>query len=325
MKNKIIEFLKNNQDKYVSGEEISNILGVTRAAVWKHIKSLKDMGYNIESAPKKGYKLVMSPDILTYNEIKEYLKTEFVGRDIYYFDELDSTNSYAKSIAEQLEGEGQVVITEKQVNGRGRLGRQWVSQNNKGIWMSIILKPKIDIYDVSKITQVAAASVNKAINDLDVNSLIKWPNDIIIDNKKVCGILTEMNSEINIINYIVVGIGINVNHNKSDFSEEIKDVATSVKIHNNCNNVKRNELVARILNYFEDYYNEFVSGNFNVSLNICKENSYVLNKYINIIKNDKITVAKAIDINDNGELVVEYNDGNIGTILSGEVSVRLKK
>lgn len=323
MKNKVIEFLKNNQDNYVSGEEISKMLGVTRAAVWKHIKSLKDMGYNIESASKKGYKLVMSPDILTYNEIKEYLDTDFVGRNIYHFDELDSTNSYAKSVAEQLEGEGHVIITEKQINGRGRLGRQWISQNNKGIWMSIILKPKIDIYDVSKITQVAAASVNKAINNLDIHSLIKWPNDIIINNKKVCGILTEMNSEINIINYIIVGIGINVNHDDGDFSEEIKDIATSLKIQTH-NKIKRNELVAKILNYFEEYYKEFVQGNFGVTLNMCRENSYVLHKYINIIRNGSITVAKAIDINDNGELVVEYNDGNVDTVLSGEVSVRLK-
>ncbi|QSX07022.1 biotin--[acetyl-CoA-carboxylase] ligase [Sedimentibacter sp. zth1] len=324
MKDKIIDLLKNSNNEFVSGEEISKHLGVTRAAIWKHINALKESGYKIESVSKKGYRLIGCPDILTYEEIKEHLTTKFIGRNIIHFDNLDSTNTYAKSIADTLVGEGHAIITEKQLNGRGRLGRQWISQNSKGIWMSLILRPELDIFEVSKVTQVAAAAVNMAFRDIGVESKIKWPNDIIINDKKVCGILTEMNSEINIINYIVVGIGINVNNDLDDFSSEISDIATSIKIESK-KYIKRNELVAKIFNNFEILYNDFVDKKFSTALNICKDNSYVLNKDINIIKNGEVTSAKAIDINERGELVVKYENGSIDKVLSGEVSVRIKK
>lgn len=323
MKDKIIEFLKDNNNEFVSGEEISKRLGVTRAAVWKHINSLKESGYNIESVSKKGYRLTFCPDVLTYEEIKDHLNTEFMGRNIIHFDELDSTNSYAKKIADTLDGEGHVVITEKQLMGRGRMGRQWSSQNNSGIWMSIILRPRISIFEVSKITQVAAAAVNLAFLNLGIESKIKWPNDIIINDKKVCGILTEMNSEINVINYVVVGIGINVNNSVNDFSDELKDIATSIKIETE-KEVKRKILLAEILNNFENLYNDLNNNNFNSSLEICKKNSYVIGKDVNLIKNQVITEAVVIDLNEEGELVVKYNNGEIDKIISGEVSVRIK-
>lgn len=323
MKDKIISLLKKHINQFISGEEISKKIGISRAAIWKHINSLKQQGYNIESVSKKGYKLTVCPDILTYEEIKSYLNTEFIGRNILHFDELDSTNTYAKSVADNLEGESYVVITEKQNNGRGRLGRQFMSQNNNGIWMSLILRPKLDMYEVSKITQVVAAAINSALNELNIKSMIKWPNDIIINDKKICGILTEMNSEINIINYIIVGIGINVNNDKEDFPDEIRGIASSLKIETG-KEVKRNELLAKIFNNFEYLYKKFINGDFKSTLDICRKNSYVLGKKINVIKNSNIIEANAIDIDDNGELIVQYKDNKIEKVLSGEVSVRLK-
>ncbi len=324
MKHKIIDFLKENDNEFVSGEQISKKLGITRAAVWKHINSLKENGYNVESASKKGYKLIMCPDILSYDELKNHLNTEFIGRNIIHFNELDSTNSYAKSISDKLEGEGHVVITEKQLSGRGRLGRQWISQNNKGIWMSIILRPKISIFEVSKITQVAAAAVNLAFSSQGIDTQIKWPNDLIINDKKICGILTEMSSEINAINYVVVGIGINVNNDTDDFSDELKNTATSIKIETN-KELKRNILASEILNNFEKLYIELNNNNFSKSLDICRKNSYVIGKEINLIKNQEVKEAKAIDINNEGELVVRYENGETDNIISGEISVRLRK
>lgn len=324
MKDKIIDFLKENSNEFVSGEELSKKLGVTRAAVWKHINSLKESGYNIESVSKKGYKLTLCPDILTYEEVKNHLNTEFIGRNIIHFDELDSTNSYAKKVAETLDGEGHVVITEKQLSGRGRMGRPWSSQNNNGIWMSIILKPKVSIFEVSKITQVAAAAVNLAFAKLGVHTKIKWPNDLIINDKKVCGILTEMNSEINVINHVVVGIGINVNNDKDDFCDELKDIATSIKIETS-KELKRNILLAEILNNFESLYKDLNNNDFSRSLDICRKNSYVIGKEINLIKNQEVKEAKAIDINNDGELVVKYKSGEIEKIISGEISVRIRK
>ena len=324
MKDKIIDFLKENDNEFVSGEDISKKLGVTRAAVWKHINSLKLSGYNIESVSKKGYRLKLCPDILTNEEIKTYLNTKFIGRNIIHFDELDSTNSYAKKIADTLVGEGHVVITEKQLSGRGRMGRQWSSQNSNGIWMSIILRPRVSIFEVSKITQVAAAAVNMALNNLGVETKIKWPNDLLINDKKICGILTEMNSEINVINYVVVGIGINVNNNKEDFSIDLKNIATSIKIETS-KELKRNVLVAEILNNFEKLYEELNNNDFSRSLDICKKNSYVIGKEINLIKNQEVTNARAIDINNDGELGVEYTNGDRENIISGEISVRIRK
>ena len=212
----------------------------------------------------------INQDILNYEKLKDYLNTEFIGKKIFHFDELESTNTYAKSIAAQLDGEGQVVITEKQLNGRGRLGRQWVSQNSNGIWMSIILKPKISIDQLSKITQVAAAATNLGLLSHGVKTHIKWPNDIIINDKKICGILVEMNSEKNIsdnisgdskINYVIVGIGINVNSNTEDFPEELRNTATSIKIETN-KEFKRNIIAAEILNYFEKLYIDIKNNDF---------------------------------------------------------------
>ena len=275
--------------------------------------------------------MTTNQDKLNYNNLTDYLKTEFIGRNVIHFDELDSTNSYAKSIANDLVGEGQVVITEKQLNGRGRLGRQWVSQNNKGIWMSIILKPQISINEVSKITQVAAAAINLALLSHEVNSKIKWPNDIIINDKKTCGILVEMNSENNTnnledskINYVIVGIGINVNNDKEDFPEELSDIATSIKIESK-KEINRSTLVAEVLNNFENLYKSLINHDFSKSLDICKNNSYIIGKEINLIKNQELIQAKAIDINDEGELIVMYNNGEIDNIISGEISVRIRK
>ena len=277
--------------------------------------------------------MTINQDILNYDELKDYLNTEFIGRNIIHFDELNSTNTYAKSIASDFDGEGQIVITEKQLSGRGRLGRQWVSQNNKGIWMSIILKPKINIAEVSKITQVAAAAINLGLSFYGVKTEIKWPNDIIINNKKICGILVEMNSEKNIstnisedskINYVVVGIGINVNNDIGGFPEELRETATSIKIETN-KEFKRNILVAEILNNFEKLYIALNNNDFSKSLDICRKNSYVIGKEINLIKNQEIKEAKALNINDDGELIVMYKDGKTDNIISGEISVRIRK
>lgn len=274
----------------------------------------------------------INQDILNYEELKKYLETEFVGRNIIHFDELDSTNTYAKIIANKLDGEGHIVITEKQLNGRGRLGRQWVSQNNKGIWMSIILKPMINIAEISKITQVAAAAINLGLSSHGIKTEIKWPNDIIINNKKICGILVEMNSENNIsntvggskINYVIVGIGINVNNDIDDFPEELREIATSIKVEVNKEFI-RSVLVAEILNNFEKLYIGLNNNDFSKSLEICRKNSYVIGKEINLIKNQEMKEATALNINDEGELIVMYKNGKVDNIISGEISVRLRK
>ncbi|WP_353095758.1 biotin--[acetyl-CoA-carboxylase] ligase [Tissierella praeacuta] len=320
MKNKILEILK-NKDDFISGEEISKEFHMTRAAIWKYMNMLKEDGYIIESVPRKGYKIISLPDILTYEEIKKYLDTEFIGRNIYYFDSINSTNKKAKEMALE-EKEGTVVVAEEQISGKGRLGRQWISPKGKGIWMSIILKPKCEPMTVAKITLLGAAAVHKALSNMNIKSQIKWPNDILINGKKICGILTEMSAELNMINYVVMGIGINANLSEEDIPEDLKDKGTSIKISEG-KKIDRKELLANIVNEFEKFYIEFRDNNtISIAIDICKENSALIGREIRVIKGREIKLGKAVNINEEGELVVEFEDGVIANLYSGEVSVR---
>ncbi|MBU3175468.1 biotin--[acetyl-CoA-carboxylase] ligase [Clostridium estertheticum] len=322
MKEKILELLKASGNDFVSGQKISEVLGVSRAAIWKHIKVIKEDGYEVEAISRKGYRIISSPDILTFEEIKNYLNTECIGKNIIYCNSIGSTNTKAKELAEMGEGHGTVIISEEQTLGRGRLGRNFLSPKYKGIWMSIILRPNILTENISKITLLGAAAVQKAIMKMGVKTSIKWPNDIILNSKKVCGILTEMSGEIDHVNYLVMGIGINVNLEKEDITTDLKDVATSIKIESG-NLMDRKLLLASILNIFEELYSDFVENDsIKETLEICRKNSVLIGKEIQLINRGKVTIAKAIDISDKGELVVENSSGNVEHIVSGEVSIR---
>lgn len=320
MRKEILKYLKEKENEFISGEDISNRLSITRASVWKHIKALKEEGYEIDSISRRGYRLVNSPDILTYEEVEPLLTTKEIGRKIIYYKTIDSTNSECKRISGE-EKEGTVIISEEQSKGRGRLGRAWVSPSYKGIFMSILLKPDIDMAEAPKITGIGAAAVFSGLKEMGIDSKIKWPNDLTINGKKICGILTEMSGEINKINYIVLGIGINVNLESEDIPTELIEVATSIKIEEGIN-IKRKTLLAYILNKFEELYEEFLSGNNSKTVNICRENSTIIGKEINVIKNGDLIRAKALDIDEEGALIVKYENGNIAKVISGEVSIR---
>lgn len=322
MKEQIINLLKESENTFVSGQKISESLGVSRAAIWKYINSIKEDGYEIESVSRKGYKLVSSPDVLTYEEIKNNLNTKYIGNNIIYFDSIDSTNNEAKKWAREGTKEGTVVIAEEQTMGRGRLGRNWTSPKYKGIWMSIILRPDIAPMKVSKITQIGAAAVTMAAEEMGIDTFIKWPNDIIMNGKKVCGILTEMSGELTKVNYVIMGIGINVNIEKEEFPEEIQIVASSLKIEKG-QYIKRKELVSKVLNNFENLYNEFINeGKIDKSIEICRKKSILIGKQVRIIEREKETKAKALDLSKDGKLIVQYGDGKVEEIISGEISVR---
>jgi BirA family transcriptional regulator, biotin operon repressor / biotin---[acetyl-CoA-carboxylase] ligase len=322
MKEKIINLLKENENNFISGEKISESLGVTRAAVWKYIKTLKEEGYEIESVSRKGYRLISSPDLLTYEELSPILNNKIIGKSIIYLDSVDSTNTYAKRLAAEGAEEGTVVISEEQTSGRGRLGREWISPKYKGIWMSIILRPDMEPMSVPGITQVAAAAVSKALRSLGVKAYIKWPNDIILNYKKICGILTEMSGEINKVNYVIVGIGINVNTEEWEFPEEVKDTATSLKIEQGVG-IERKRLAAKILDDFKELYEEIVMKNsIKTSIEICRKYSILIDKEVKIINRGNEAIAKAIGLSEDGKLIVKYKDGKIDEIISGEVSIR---
>jgi BirA family biotin operon repressor/biotin-[acetyl-CoA-carboxylase] ligase len=322
MKDKILHLLKENEGNFISGQAISESLGVSRTAIWKYINVLKKDGYNIYSISKKGYNLISSPDLLSFEEISEKLNTKYIGRNVFYFHTLDSTNVKAKELALKDAPEGTIIISEEQTSGKGRLGRIWVSPKYKGIWISIILKPDIDPLRVPRITQIGAAAVIKTCEAFNIKAHVKWPNDIVLNNKKICGILTEMSGELNKVNYVVMGIGINANIDKEDFSDELKSKATSISIETG-KNIKRKEFVSILLNKFEELYEEFVKeDSIKTSVSICKENSILMGKEIKIINRDKETLAKAVDLDESGQLIVQLENGSIHKIFSGEVSIR---
>ncbi|NMM64848.1 biotin--[acetyl-CoA-carboxylase] ligase [Clostridium sp. P21] len=322
MKNRILHLLKENEGNFISGQIISEKLGVSRTAIWKYINTLRNEGYHIDSISNKGYNLTFSPDLLSFEEINENLTTKYIGRNLFYFESLDSTNTKAKELALKDASHGTIIISEEQTAGKGRLGRFFLSPKYKGIWISIILRPDIDPLKVPKITQIGAAAVVKACEAFNINVNVKWPNDIILNNKKVCGILTEMSGELNKVNYVVMGIGVNANIDENDFPEELKNKATSISIETK-NYIKRKEFVGILLNNFEKLYEEFVEeDNIKTSINICRKNSILIGKEIKIINRNKETLAKALDLDENGELIVELKDGNIYKVVSGEVSIR---
>ncbi len=322
MKGKILKLLKERRNEFVSGQKISEELGVSRAAIWKYINIIKEEGYEIEAISRKGYRIISSPDILTFEEIKDHLSTQYIGKNIIHYDSIGSTNSKAKELAESGEEHGTVIIGEQQTMGRGRLGRNWISPKYKGIWMSIILRPNIVTENISLVTLIGAAAVQKAIMEMGIKTSIKWPNDIVLNNRKVCGILTEMSGEIDHVNYLVMGIGINANLEHGDIPSDLKNVATSLKIESG-KYINRKHLIANVLNNFEKLYKDFVDyGNATETIEICRKNSLLIGKEVQLTNRGKVTKAKVIDISDSGELVIENQQGNLEYIVSGEISVR---
>lgn len=327
MKTKILTILKNSE-KHVSGQSLSNQLGVSRTAIWKVINQLKEEGYMIEAVPNKGYRIVAYPDIITAEEIKSTLRTKEIGKEVLYYDMVDSTNTKAKQLAEQENTHGLLVIAEQQEMGKGRRGKKWNSQKGTGIWMSLIIKPKIKPVAASMLTLVAALAVTKAIRQMgeqeenrnNLEAKIKWPNDIVVNGKKVCGILTEMSSELDYINHVVIGIGINANIEK--FPDEINHMATSLLLEGK-KHIKRSQLVAFVLEAFEAYYIKFLKTE-NLETMITEYNQWLINyeEEVKIIEENVTYTGVAKGITPTGELIVILPDGTRKEVVSGEVSVR---
>lgn len=319
MKEEILGYLKEQKD-FRSGEEISKKLGVTRAAVWKAIKKLQADGYRITSSTKKGYKLIESPNLVTPHEISEILNTKVLGKKIYYFEEVGSTNNEAKALCREWPEEGTLVIAEKQSGGKGRLGRTWESPSKTGIWMSLVLCPEIMPQYASQITLIAGLGMCEAIKDITgLEAKIKWPNDIVVNGKKICGILTEMSAQVEAIDYIVVGIGVNVN--MTSFPEELP-YASSLALEGG-KSYSRREIVARFLQIFEKDYEAYKQKpDLEGIIGRYEANCITLHQMVKIISRNEEMIAKAEKINKDGTLVIKMTDGTVKQISSGEVSVR---
>lgn len=318
MKNKLLELLKSNSG-YLSGESIGTQLGVSRTAIWKYIKALRAQGYNIEAVTNKGYRLVSDDDVLSSIEVQLSLNTQLIGSKILCFDTVDSTNNKLRLLAMEGAVEGTTVIADEQSGGKGRRGRAWSSPKGTGLWMSVLLKPDIAPQEASRITLVAGLSVCQGINNLlGISSGIKWPNDIIIDGKKVCGILTEMSAQIDNVEFVVVGIGINVS--TADFPGELKEVAVSL-MQATGKKIKRSQVASAILTAFEENYGKYTQEGFLAVKADYEKSCITLNKEVQVIAKEGFA-GRAVGINDDGELIVEKAGGERVTVFSGEVSVR---
>lgn len=318
MKNKILQLLKEKND-FVSGQALCEKFNVSRTAVWKAINSLKETGYVIESVTNKGYKLVSSPDIVNEAEIKSNLKTSLIGNEIIVLESVGSTNDYIKANAQKLM-DGTVVTTREQTKGKGRLGRVWKNKKDDDISFSFILRPKLSPMEVSAITPLCGLAVAKGLNEyFDFDAKIKWPNDIIVGNKKICGMLTEMSCEFDRLEYLVVGIGVNVM--SKDFPEEIAHKATSCVLQSN-KEINKNQLLTIILKQIEDI---LLGGNYRFNKeNLEEYKAYcaTLGRKVTFTRRGESVEGVATDINNDGELVVTLPDNTTEIVFSGEVTAQ---
>lgn len=320
MKEEILRLLR-SADGYISGQELCNRFGVSRTAVWKAINQLKEAGYEIEAQQNKGYRLMAAPDLMTEAEIKSLMHTEWVAKEELYFDTIDSTNTKAQELAEKGYPSGTLVVADKQESGKGRRGRSWVSPSGTGIFMTLMIKPDINPNNASMLTLVAALAVAKAITSVTgEEAMIKWPNDIVVNSKKVCGILTEMNAQFDYINHIVVGIGINV-HNES-FPEEISQMASSLMIEAGGKRFHRAQIIAETMSYFEQYYDTFLKTQ-DLSALVREYDELLVNrnKSVRVLDPKEPFDGKAMGITPKGELIVDTWESR-KLVSSGEVSVR---
>lgn len=319
-KDAILDLLWQNTDTYVSGAALAKTLGVSRTAVWKAIEQLREDGYSIDSVTNKGYRLSSESDVLSESGVRKYLGAE--GLKLLVYPSISSTNTLLKSLAEEGAEEGLCLIAGEQTAGRGRRGRSFYSPPNSGIYMSVLLRPALQAVDATSITACAAVAVAEAIEGLaPVNAEIKWVNDIYIEGKKVCGILTEasLDCENGQVNYLIVGIGINTRVPDSDFPEELKSIAGSAFGEKPIREL-RCRLAAGVLDRLMSYYGRLTDREW---FEEYRQRSMVLGQPINILSPGREPEkAVALDLDRDFALIVRTEDGELRRLNSGEVSIR---
>ena len=320
MKTEILKLLRESGD-YISGQELCSLFGVSRTAVWKVINQLKEEGYGIEAVQNKGYRLRLNPDVLSYSELKSRIRNNWAGSEIYYYEETGSTNIDAKRLGEEGAAHGTIVVADKQNAGRGRRGRAWQSPAGKDIYFTILLRPSFEPDKASGLTLVMALSVAQAVErKCNLKAGIKWPNDVVLNGKKICGILTEMNMETDYIQHVVIGVGINVN--LDEMPEEISQTATSI-LWESGEKTARAELLQEVLARFEENYGMYEKES-DLSYMLEEYNSYLVNvgKQVKVLDPKGEFEGIARGINASGELLIETPDGKVAEVYAGEVSVR---
>jgi BirA family biotin operon repressor/biotin-[acetyl-CoA-carboxylase] ligase len=322
MDDEILQLLRKHASAFLSGQEISRLLKVSRTAVWKRIERLRTLGYEIEASTRSGYRLIQSPDLLTPSEINSILKTKWMGRTIHHFQTVDSTNFKAYQLALNGAKEGEVVISESQKKGRGRLGRQWFSPPFLNLYLSVILRPKISPHQASLITLMAAVATADAIQKFSgLLPLIKWPNDILLQDRKVAGLLNEIHSEMDRIHFVILGIGVNLNMEKKMFSKEIRAVATSLKIEMG-QTVRRKVFLQFFLQELEKWYSIFLEEGGAVILKAWRDRAHIKGRQVKVTSFGETVAGIAIDVDSDGALILETENGKQKRVVAGDIEYR---
>ncbi|MBS4191011.1 biotin--[acetyl-CoA-carboxylase] ligase [Bacillus sp. FJAT-49705] len=321
LRKKLLDAFTNNEAEYLSGQHLADIIGCSRTAVWKHIEELRKDGFELEAVRRKGYKIIKIPERVTADEVRLGLPTKVLGRDIHYEETVDSTQKIAHRLANEDAPEGTIIIAEEQLLGRGRMDRRWHSPKYTGIWMSVILRPNIPPPKAPQLTLITAVAVVQAIEDFTgLSPQIKWPNDILINGKKVTGILTELQADADRITSIIIGIGINVNQKVEEYPEDLRAIATSLSIE--CDKkLQRADLIKLILQKLEQLYFLYLEKGFYPIKLLWESYAISIGKYITARTITGSIHGKALGITEDGVLKVEDDSGKVHHIYSADIEL----
>ncbi len=314
--------LREKANAAVSGMELSRRLGISRAAVWARIRELRGLGYDIEAAPHLGYRLVSAPDLLHADDLQSRLgQTRVVGRDIRVFERTTSTNDVISLLARDGMAEGMVVFAESQSEGRGRLGRKWISPPRKGLWFSVLLRPDIAPQSAMQLNIAAATALARAITlQTGILPEIKWPNDILIRGKKVVGILTELSAELDQVKEVILGIGVDVNLEANEFPPELRKLATSLRIETG-RAIDRPALAVTVLRELDADYHRIGRGQFESVAEEWQEQCTTIGLHVAIRMGERIIRGRAESLDAEGALLLRTQHGHLERIVGGDVTL----
>ncbi|MGP7816040.1 biotin--[acetyl-CoA-carboxylase] ligase [Niallia sp. 01092] len=321
LRKQLLEAFTSKPNQYISGQELANVLGCSRTAIWKHIEELRKDGFTLEAVRKKGYRIIDVPEKIIPDEIRFGLITKNFGRNIYYEETVESTQKIAHKLALEGAEEGTLVVAEEQLGGKGRLNRNWHSPKYKGIWMSLLLRPNIPILQAPQLTLLTAVAVVQGIEEVTgLQAQIKWPNDLLINNKKVTGILTEIQADSDRIQSVIVGIGINVNQELEDYPEEIQSLATSLLIEKG-EKWNRANIIQAILLQLEKLYTVYLENGFYPIKILWESYAISIGKKVTARTLTGNLYGVALGITDEGVLLLEDEDGVTHQIYSADILV----
>lgn len=315
-RDKILSLFRSNPDAFLSGQEISQQLSISRAAVWKQVELLREQGFEIEAQRSKGYRLLDGPDLLLATDIEKDLSCSYLGKTLICLPEIDSTNARARQLAEEGAAEGTVVIADRQSAGKGRLGRRWESPSAVNLYCSILLRPQIPVQQAPQLTFLSAVAVAETLKQLyRLDAKVKWPNDVLVSGRKIAGLLNEMSAETEQIHFVILGIGVNLNMTSRQFPTELNYPATSVLLETG-QRVDRAVFIRDFLQRLDSYYGEFLGEGFVPIRRRWEALCDMMNLRVRV---DERLVGTVVGLDSDGALRLQLDNGHVERIMAGDV------